>query len=46
MYTLDCNIKCISFVLPTVQGGDLPKVPGGTAIADNVENALKIPKKL
>ena len=29
----------------TVQGGDLPKTPGGTAIAYKVENALKRPKK-
>ena len=27
------------------QGGDLPKIPGGTAIAPKVENALKSPKK-
>ena len=26
------------------QGGDLPKIPGGTAIAYKVENALKSPK--
>ena len=27
------------------QGGHLPKIPGGTAIAYMVENALKSPKK-
>ena len=26
-------------------GGDLPKIPGGTAIAYKVENAIKSPKK-
>ena len=28
------------------QGGHLPKIPGGTAIACKVENALKSPKNL
>ena len=30
---------------PLLQGGDLPKIPGGTAIAYWVENALKSPKQ-
>ena len=29
---------------PHDPGGDLPKIPGGTAIAHQVEIALKIPK--
>jgi len=37
------RLRAIVYQLPE-QGGDLPKIPGGTAIAYTVENALKSPK--
>ena len=38
------NIYWRSNGTPKLQGGDLPKLPGGTAIAYKVENAIKSPK--
>ena len=42
---LDLRVEICGIPTRQSQGGDLPKVPGGTAIAYTVGNAIKSPKK-
>ena len=42
---LDTHQMQLQQLVTQGQGGDLPKIPGGKAIACKVENAIKSPKK-